>query len=88
VGAKVLNGTVEVGDRIAVGVRDGNSGGIRLAEVMEIVPFESRAYNYELRKYEPVTVYQLKAKVILTSGYGQIGKANTYSVLDRVVKVG
>lgn len=83
--AEVLNGSVEVGDRIAVGVRDGSSGGIRLARVVELVPYGSHRWNNETRKSEPITAYKIKAALILTSGYGEIGKVNTYSALDRIV---
>jgi hypothetical protein len=69
-GAKVLNGEVEVGDTVAIGVRDGNSGGIRIGRVLEVkYQGDRRQYDYEAREYRQVPVYSLKIKVTLSSEY-------------------
>ena len=85
--AEVLNGTVEIGDKVAYGVRDGARGGIRVGTIVDMVPYEDSRYNYETRQCEAFTNHKLKIKVEYSSYYS-VGYVTTVSVLDRVVKMG
>lgn len=61
---EVLNGTVDVGDRIAYGVRDGNCAGIRIGVVAEVIEFPLRRWDYTERGYVPDgTGYNLRVFV-------------------------
>lgn len=66
--AKVLNGEVRVGDQVAVGVRDGNCGGIRLGTVVAIrITGTQRQFDYKLADYTDQPVYSVKVQLTASS---------------------
>lgn len=79
---KVLNGEIEVGDRIAVAVSDGKyGGGMRTGVVLNInsVP----AFSGGFKRHE------VKVRVEQTSGtsWGGLPYTKTYEDPDRMVKL-
>lgn len=85
-----LNGVVVEGATVAIGVRDGNSGGIRLGVVEEVRHQRhwdgkpAFRWNRETQDYtDPVC--QVKVRVTATSGYGETGKTWWYGTENMVI---
>jgi hypothetical protein len=86
--AKVLNGEVWAGDRVAYATREGNRAGIHLGRVVAVVPYEGRQYNRDTGKYETVTKYKLKVEIEAeTSHWRGSRRTRVVEHLDRVVKL-
>jgi hypothetical protein len=77
--AQVLNGTVKIGDTIAYSVKTGAIHDMNIATVRDI---RNKSHDW---KDEIVQV--LKVKVTKSSGYADVPRTVTVSVLDRVVKL-
>lgn len=87
--AEVLNGHVEAGDRVAIGVRDGNCGGIRVGEVLGVVSLGVRgAFDFETRSRVEREHFKLQVRVDLTSdGWSSGPYVAWFRELSKVVKL-
>lgn len=88
--AKVLNGTVSVGDRVAYAVRDGNCAGMRVGEVVEVRDMQRtyRKYDPEAREVVELPFFKLRVKVDLSdSGWIKPGTLTLVGNLECVVKL-
>lgn len=79
VAVSVLNGEVQVGDKIVYAAKDGDCAGIRIARVLEIY---GRVDSWTGRT-RPV----LKVQIIKASRSRMSGHKTSVAELDRVVKL-
>jgi hypothetical protein len=80
--AKVMNGYVHAGDKIAYPGRWASSLWTNMADVLEVVEIPVSPWNKSLG-----TQTALKVEVYSTSGYADVPYRTMIQVLDRVVKL-
>lgn len=80
--AKVLNGEVGVGDRVAYATRDGNCAAIHMGTIVEI-----REKPHAWKQLVTVTVLKVKVDVETDTEWHSRETPRTVGQLDRVVKL-
>lgn len=78
--AKVLNGEVQAGDRVAYATRRYSHMDMHIGRVLEVTE-KDHAWK------EGVKVAVLKLEVEQSTGWGNLPRKTTIGVLDRVVKL-
>jgi hypothetical protein len=80
--AKVLNGEVQAGDRVAYATRDGNSAAIHLGTVVGI-----RKKPHSWKKGVMISVLKVKVETETCAGWRSQDRLRHVGELDRVVKL-